>query len=99
MSNDLVELTNTELDAVSGGKTNALAMNFGNAVTQVNQAQNSGAAMGSGNVTQNLTNTGNNSRKSNERLCCAIHSLSAEEFISLHPGGRPCRPATRNCRP
>jgi hypothetical protein len=61
MSNDLVELTNTELDAVSGGKTNALAMNFGNAVTQVNQAQNSGAAMGSGNVTQNLTNTGNNS--------------------------------------
>ena len=61
MSNDLVELTNTELDAVSGGKTNSLAMNFGNAVTQDNQAQNSGAAMVNGNVTQTLTNNNNNS--------------------------------------
>jgi hypothetical protein len=60
MSNALTELTATELDAVAGGKTNALAMNFGNILTQVNQAQNSGAAMGSGNVTQNLTNNNNN---------------------------------------
>jgi hypothetical protein len=61
MSNDLVELTNTELDAVSGGKKNTLAMNFGNIVTQVNIAENTGVVMGSGSLTQNLTSTGNNS--------------------------------------
>ena len=61
MSSDLVELTNTELDAVSGGKQNLLAINFGNIITQVNIAENIGVVVGSGNLTQNLTNTGNNS--------------------------------------
>ena len=60
MSNHLTELTDTELDAVSGGN-DLLAMNFGNIVTQVNYASNTGAVVGSGNLTQNLTNTGNNS--------------------------------------
>jgi hypothetical protein len=61
MSNALTELTATELDAVSGGKTNSVSMNFGNFLPQSNQAQNSGASMGNGNVTNNLTNNNNNS--------------------------------------
>ena len=60
MSSDLVELTNTELDAVSGGKQNLLAMNFGNIVTQVNIAENIGVVVGSGTLTQTLNNNNNN---------------------------------------
>ena len=59
MSNDLVELTNTELDAVSGGKQNLLAINFGNIVTQVNIAENIGVVV-NGNLTQTLNNNNNN---------------------------------------
>jgi hypothetical protein len=59
MSSDLVELTNTELDAVSGGKQNLLAMNFGNIITQVNIAENIGVVV-NGNLTQTLNNNNNN---------------------------------------
>jgi len=59
MSSDLVELTNTELDAVSGGKQNLLAINFGNIITQVNIAENIGVAV-NGNLTQTLNNNNNN---------------------------------------
>ena len=59
MSNDLVELTNTELDAVSGGKQNLLAINFGNIVTQVKIAENIGVVV-NGNLTQTLNNNNNN---------------------------------------
>jgi hypothetical protein len=60
MSNNLTELTATELDAVSGGKTNSVSMNFGNAVTQTNDVQQEAAIMGSGTVTQTLNNNNNN---------------------------------------
>jgi bacteriocin-like protein len=43
MSNDLTELTDTELDAVTGG-----IFNFGNIVTQINNAENVGVALNLG---------------------------------------------------
>jgi bacteriocin-like protein len=60
MRNDLTELTDTELDAVSGGRNNLVAMNFGQIITQVNLAEQTAAVVGSGSLTQNLTQTGNN---------------------------------------
>jgi hypothetical protein len=60
MSNNLTELTATELDAVSGGKTNSVSMNFGNFFPQSNDVQNSGAVMGSGTLTQTVNNNNNN---------------------------------------
>jgi bacteriocin-like protein len=43
MSNDLTELTDTELDAVTGG-----IFNFGNIITQINNAENVGVALNLG---------------------------------------------------
>jgi bacteriocin-like protein len=63
MSNDLTELNDTELDAVSGGK-DLVAMNFGNIVTQVNFAEVSGAVVNMGGagsmaaLSQSVTQTG-----------------------------------------
>jgi len=56
-------------------------------------------ATGNDNAAPIPANTGNNSRKSSERLCRPIHSVSVDEFISVRPRGPPCHPATRNCRP
>jgi hypothetical protein len=65
MSNDLIELTNTELDAVSGGKHGLLALNFGNILTNVNTAENSAAIVNMGNsgnntISQSITQSGSN---------------------------------------
>jgi bacteriocin-like protein len=64
MSNDLIELTDTELDTVSGGKHGLFALNFGNIVTQVNYADVTGAVVSMGGagstaaLTQTTTQTG-----------------------------------------
>jgi hypothetical protein len=60
MSNDLTELTATELDAVSGGShTDVVTVNLGNIVPQVNLNYQSAAVLGNGNITQ--SNSGSNS--------------------------------------
>ena len=66
MSNDLIELTNTELDAVSGGKHSLVALNFGN--IQVNNAEQSAAVVSMGNwgastgtITQSIGSQSNSS--------------------------------------
>ena len=74
MSNDLIELTATELDAVSGGKHGLFALNFGNITTQVNYADvtgavvNMGGAGSSASLTQTTTQT------------AAIGSISGPNF-------------------
>jgi len=60
----MTELTDTELDAVSGGN-DLVALNFGNIVTQVNLAEQNAAVVGNGSITQNLTSTGSNSISGN----------------------------------
>jgi hypothetical protein len=52
MSNDLTELTGTELDAVSGGKHHPGLISLGNIVTQVNVSDQAAAIVA-------LSNTGN----------------------------------------
>jgi hypothetical protein len=59
MSNDLIELTTTELDAVSGGKhhpSELLAMSFAPIIIQTNVNDQTAAVVGSGNVTQSNGN-------------------------------------------
>jgi hypothetical protein len=61
MSNDLIELTDTELDAVSGGIT-PFKLEFGNIVTQVNvnpqiaEVANIGVVGGNTNINQTSNN-------------------------------------------
>jgi len=62
MSNDLIELTDTELDTVSGGKHHPGLISLGNIVTQVNVNDQSAAIValsntGSINQTAPQTNT------------------------------------------
>ena len=57
MSNDLTELTNTELDAVSGGKHHPGLISLGNIVTQVNVNDQSAAIVA-------LSNTGSITQQS-----------------------------------
>lgn len=75
MSNDLIELTDTDLDAVSGGKHSLLALNFGNIVTQVNEAE----------LTSAIVNMGNSGASSNSVTQTAsgsnsIGSISGPSF-------------------
>jgi hypothetical protein len=65
MSNDLTQLTDTELDAVSGGKHHSgiVALSFGNIVTQANVIEESAAIVNMGGATgANTITQGGNSQ-------------------------------------
>jgi bacteriocin-like protein len=64
MSNDLTELTDTELDAVSGGKHHPGLISLGNIVTQVNVSEQSAAIVAlanTGSITQTNPQTNTSS--------------------------------------
>jgi hypothetical protein len=66
MSNDLTELTATELDAVSGGK-DTFAVNMAPILTQVNTASNTAAVVNLGGGTTSGWTTGGNFTQSIEQ--------------------------------
>jgi hypothetical protein len=84
MSNDLIELTTTELDAVSAGKhhpSELLSIGpFAPIITQVNVNDQTAAVVGSGSVTQS---NGNNNTISGNMFPTTLTGLTFSGMFSV----------------
>ena len=99
MSNDLIELTDTELDTVSGGKHHPGLISLGNIVTQVNVNDQSAAIVAlsnTGSINQTAPQQTPRRQTGAPALWVPLAVSSNREFPARSPGaGKQSRIAGR----